>query len=85
MVGIFSEDEHHFGEQGFGCYVIAREDTGFHEVEGNGVKAHFHGTGVALRLVDNDDSPFYSCFEFAIEPFIGRCVSGAEGLEDHTF
>ena len=61
------------------------EHAGFHQVERNGIEAHLHRSGVALRLIDDDDPAIHRRFEFAVEPFVGRRITGTESLQYYTF
>ena len=77
------QEEHQFGQDRFYGAVIATDDTGIEQVQAGFVASHFHGSGRALRDVDNDDASRGGAFQEFDEPRLLGGVARAIGFQNN--
>ncbi len=79
-----TEQEHQFGDGGFGGHVARTNHTHLCHAVAGIVAPHLYGTAHALGDVDDDDAAFYGMFQSCDEPVGGHGVARAEGLHHHA-
>ena len=82
---IVAEEEHQFGECGFGGTVVPAYYAGIFEFAARAVSVHLHGSSHTLTYVDDDNSFVNSLFEQVEKPLFYRRVARAEGFQYDSF